>query len=129
MTEECPNAIEYSACQHGTVRLVGGVTEREGRVEICIGGVWGTVCDRGFGSYNGRVICRQLGYDPESGYFGKLKACLSALNSSYDIKIHMSQLYYVNPKPIQPVSRAEDCDISMFISWEIAFLIFQNSLH
>ena len=44
------------------IRLRGGTTSREGRVEICFGGVWGTICDDGWGTTDARVVCRQLGY-------------------------------------------------------------------
>ena len=31
-------------------------------MEICFGGVWGTVCDDGWSTTDARVVCRQLGY-------------------------------------------------------------------
>ena len=46
----------------GDIRLEGGTTSREGRVEMCLGGVWGTICDDGWGNTDARVVCRQLGY-------------------------------------------------------------------
>ena len=52
----------------GTLRLVNG-RPNLGRVEICIGGVWGTVCDDIFGSDNARVVCRQLGFSTSFATF------------------------------------------------------------
>ena len=55
-------------CIEGAVKLVGGMNETEGQVEICLGGNWYRVCD----SYlswtykEARVVCKQLGY-PYSG--------------------------------------------------------------
>ena len=35
----------HLACTDGNLRLVGGSTNRESRVEVCVDGYWGTVCD------------------------------------------------------------------------------------
>ena len=44
-----------------SVRLVGGASEWEGRVEVFFGDVWGGVCDDGWGVGEGSVVCRELG--------------------------------------------------------------------
>ena len=43
------------------IRLVDGVDECSGRVEINHGGHWGTVCDRSWNMNNAEVVCRQAG--------------------------------------------------------------------
>ena len=54
----CANA----SCNDGDIRLVGGDNQFEGRVEICLLGVWGTICDDFWGLQDARVACKSLGY-------------------------------------------------------------------
>ena len=47
----------------GDVRLADGGGPRQGRVEVYLGGRWGTVCDDFFNQPEATVVCRQLGMD------------------------------------------------------------------
>ena len=49
-------------CPFGNVRLSGNKSPLEGRVEVCTSDGWGTVCDNGWSTADGRVVCRQLGH-------------------------------------------------------------------
>jgi hypothetical protein len=44
------------------IRLMGGQNKFEGRVEVCQGGQWKTVCNRGWNDVEAQVVCRQLGF-------------------------------------------------------------------
>ena len=56
------NTTEPVSCQTGDIRLVGGTKDYEGRLEVCINQVWGTVCGIYWDSVDTKVACRQLGY-------------------------------------------------------------------
>ena len=44
------------------VRLVGGNSSIEGRVEIAFNGDWGTICDDDWDIKDAKVVCRMLGH-------------------------------------------------------------------
>ncbi|XP_064397201.1 scavenger receptor cysteine-rich domain superfamily protein-like [Halichondria panicea] len=50
-------------CDNGEVRLVSGDTCNEGRVEVCMNGRWGTVCNNT--PELAGAVCSQLGFSPE----------------------------------------------------------------
>ena len=60
----CPLAhgSSYSNCSNGDLKLVGGTTEYEGTVLLCINNAWGTVCDNNWGYNDAQVVCNALGY-------------------------------------------------------------------
>ena len=51
--------------QVADVRLVNNESPTEGRVEVCLNGEWGTVCDDGWGTAEAEVVCRQLNLTTE----------------------------------------------------------------
>ena len=51
-----PAPAPASSCTEGNVRLVGGTGVSSGRVEVFMGGRWGTVCDDAFDSNDARLI-------------------------------------------------------------------------
>ena len=51
-------------CTTGDIRLYGG-TYYYGVVQVCIGGVWASVCRDSFWDNNdASVVCKQLGFSP-----------------------------------------------------------------
>ena len=60
-----------------------------GRVEICMGGVWGTISDDGWNARDAKVVCRQLGYQGECEFNVKFKKkrCIPVKLNNYTVNI------------------------------------------
>ena len=81
-----PIIITLVNCEEGSVRLVDGIQgEFEGRVEVCLHGVWGSVCNTEWDVEDARVVCRELGYSDLCEYHA-VHSCDK--QSQYHIKKH-----------------------------------------
>ena len=61
--------VAFRPCNNGDVRLAGGASDQEGRVEVCIDNTWGSVCDNLWDNSDAGVVCFQLGYS-RAGWHG-----------------------------------------------------------
>lgn len=52
------------SCTHGLIRLTGSSNHFVGEVEICIRGIWSTICGNGWDDNDVAVVCTQLGLSP-----------------------------------------------------------------
>ena len=59
----------FLECADGTVRLVDGISQENGRVEFCYRGVWGSVCDSSWDNSDATVVCKQLSYSTVSEFY------------------------------------------------------------
>ena len=58
-----PLFLKVTDCNETDIRLVDGQTTDDGRVEICLEGLWGSVLDDFWDTRDATVVCRQLGYN------------------------------------------------------------------
>ena len=58
----CNNYIGKFYSVKDRVRLVDGLNQRNGRVEIFSNNTWGTICDDAFDDNDASVVCRMLGF-------------------------------------------------------------------
>ena len=94
-----PNFTCFVFCLHfpfftlcpaeSTIRLVGGSSEYQGRLEVFIDGQWGTVCDDRWALTDANVACRQLGFGPaisveDSSRFGRRSSGMPILMDNVD---------------------------------------------
>lgn len=71
---DCTHNRDASA-QCSSIRLANG-NASYGRVEVCVNGIWGTVCDDNWDINDANVVCRQLGFSsassaPHSAAYGQ----------------------------------------------------------
>ena len=58
---ECLPFLCAVICRNGDLRVVGGLAQNEGRVELCWNETWGTICDGRWSLDDAKVACWQLG--------------------------------------------------------------------
>ena len=72
------NTTQPVNCKTGDIRLIGRTEDYEGRLEVCINHVWGTVCSIGWDDRATKVACRQLGYQ-EIGLLSLSRVCYNII--------------------------------------------------
>ena len=66
-------------CEDGQLRIVGGATDSEGTVEICLGNLWGVISETGWSQTAALVVCKQLGLPLEG-----MEASNHCINSTFE---------------------------------------------
>lgn len=56
------SATVVSNCSHGDIRLTAVTQNLSGKVELCVHGIWGAVCNHGWDTEDANVACKQLGF-------------------------------------------------------------------
>ena len=81
-------AFPCAGCTHGTVRLKGGMYSFEGRVEVCVNGLWGTVCHDSWSSADASLGCKYFGYST----YGKSICCRVETYAYQSAAVHSAEI-------------------------------------
>jgi len=81
-------------CNTGDVQLVGGNTDYEGRVEVCINGYWGHICDDGWNTAKAMVVCKQLFGENISKSLWSLPECPVPLSVFHPVSSGISIFFW-----------------------------------
>ena len=49
-------------CNEASIRLTGSSFQTSGRVELCVNGIWTSICDEHWDLKDAQVVCRQIGF-------------------------------------------------------------------
>ena len=71
------------------MRLSGGSTSNEGRVELCVSGQWKTVCDNNWSMSEAQVVCEHLGYASQ----GTVNVLLLSVKHMLRLSVHSLVTY------------------------------------
>ncbi|XP_033113960.1 CD5 antigen-like [Anneissia japonica] len=85
-----------------TVRLVGGLTVKEGRAEVFHRGEWGTICMKGMVLSDATALCRSAGFDTRTAKF----------NLSLDLPAGTGRIWIDNLRCDGSESHINECTVS-----------------
>ena len=77
------SSVVVTECSTGAVRLVNGADKYEGQAQVCVNGVWGTICDNGWDKSDSNAFCGELGFSS----YGMSFCCKVILQTHYTIII------------------------------------------
>ena len=84
------SSVVVAECSTGSVRLVNGADKYEGQAQVCVNGVWGTICDNGWDKSDSNAFCGELGFSS----YGMSFCCNVILQTHYTIII-LSRMIYI----------------------------------